>query len=127
MEIEEVKALWRESNRRLEASMRLNTALLQRANLRAADSSLKRLGRRIALELAFNIAGIVLLGAFIGNNLHAPQFLIPAIALDAYAIALVTAGARQLGAIGGVDSTNPSSPSRPGSNGSSSGASGRRC
>ena len=48
MELDEMKDLWAESNRRFEASMRLNVVLLQRWNLRKTDTLLKRLqnGRR---------------------------------------------------------------------------------
>ncbi len=106
MELDEMKALWAQSNRALEASMRLNTLLLQQQNFRAADTSLKRLARGIAFELIVNLTGIVLLGLFAAHA-REPRFLIPAIALGLYAIALVIAGARQLAAIGAIDYDEP--------------------
>ncbi|HZV77779.1 MAG TPA: hypothetical protein VFF63_08495 [Candidatus Babeliales bacterium] len=107
MEIEELKRLWAESNRKLEASTRLNTALLRQSNLRTADTSLKRLSRGIAFELVVNVAGIVLLGAFIASHLHQPRFVVPAVALDLYGIALVIAAVRQLAELGAMDYDEP--------------------
>ncbi|MBV8530288.1 MAG: hypothetical protein JO104_03150 [Candidatus Eremiobacteraeota bacterium] len=103
MEIQEMKDLWAQSNRKLEASLRLNTVLLQQWNLRKADSSLKRLARGIAFELIVNVVGIVLIGAFIADHLREPQFLVPAVMLDAYGIALSIAAARQLAQLNAVD------------------------
>ncbi len=107
MELDEIKALWGESNRRLEASMRLNAALLQRVNLHAADTHLTRLARGITFELVVNAAAIGLLGSFMAGVWHEPRFLLPAMALDVYAIALVIAGARQLAALRAVDLDEP--------------------
>jgi hypothetical protein len=107
MENDELKTLWADRNRELEASMRLNTALLQQWNLRAVDTSLKRMARGLAFELILNLGAIVLLGAFIAAHVREPQFLVPAIALDIYAIALVIAGGRQLAAIGAIDYDEP--------------------
>jgi hypothetical protein len=107
MELEEIKALWAQSNRKLEASMRLNAVLLQEWNLRQTDTSLKRLARGIRFELIMNVIAVVLLGAFAANHVREPQFLVPAILLDVYAIALVAAAGRQLGAIGAVDYDEP--------------------
>jgi hypothetical protein len=107
MELDEIKELWAESSRKLEASMRLNTELLQRWNLRTVDTSLRRLARGIALELVVNLAAVVMLGAFAAANVSEPRFLFPAIALDVCAVALVIAGARQLAAIRMLDYDEP--------------------
>jgi hypothetical protein len=107
VEIDEVKNMWRESNRRLEASMRLNMVLLGQLNLRKTGTSLRWLSGGIAAELIVNAIGILLLGLFIAAHLQEPRFLVPAALLDAYAIALVIAGARQLAAIGGIDYDEP--------------------
>jgi hypothetical protein len=107
MEIEEIRNLWAQSNRKLEASMRLNTLLLQQSNLRKADTLLKQLSRGITFELIVNVIGVVLLGGFAARHLHEPRFLIPAVALDLYAIAIVAAGVRQLSEINTVDYDEP--------------------
>lgn len=107
MELDEIKGLWAESNRNLEASMRLNTMLLQQSNLRKMETSLKRLARGITFELVVNALGVALIGTFISANLHEPRFLVPAVILDVYAIALVIAGARQLVALHAIDYDEP--------------------
>jgi hypothetical protein len=107
MELEEMKERWAQSNRKLEASVRLNTALVQQWNLRTADTSLKRLARGIAFELIVNVIGIALLVLFAARHAREPQFIFPALALYAYAIALVIAGGRQLAEINTVDYDEP--------------------
>lgn len=107
MDIDAMKALWQESNRRLEAGMRLNTLLFAQSNLHRVDSSLKEFKRGVTLELAINLAGVFALGWFAAHCVREPRFLIPAILLDVYAIALVAAGARRLVELGKVDYDEP--------------------
>ncbi len=107
MELEELKALWNQNDRELEASTRLNRLLFAQWNLRKSDTSLERLARGITFELIVNLAGIVLLGCFAAGHAGEPKFLIPAAVLDIYAIALVIAGARQLFALRSLDYDEP--------------------
>ncbi len=107
MEIQELKNLWEQSERRFAASLRLNTLLLQQANLRKSEGSLQRLSRGVAAELAVNLVGLILIGSFAANHVREPRFLIPAVALGAYAVAVLIAGVRQLVAIAGVDYDEP--------------------
>src|SRR5579863_4489672 len=107
MELDEIKERWAQSNRRLEASMRLNTMLFAQQNLNRADTSLKRLSREIGFELLLNVVAVALLGAFAANHAGTPRLLVPAVMLDIYAVALVIAGARQLAAIGSIDYDEP--------------------
>jgi hypothetical protein len=107
MELEELKALWNQSNRKLEASTRLNRLLLTQWNLRKTDTSLKRLVRGIAFELIVNLACVFLLGWFAAGHAGEPKFFIPVAMLDIYAIALVIAGARQFCALRSPDYNEP--------------------
>ena len=107
MELDEIKEHWTQSNRRLEASMRLNVMLFAQQNLNRADTSLKRLSRKIGFELLLNVVAVALLGAFAANHAGAPRLLVPAVMLDIYAVALVVAGVRQLAAIGSIDYDEP--------------------
>jgi hypothetical protein len=107
MELDEVKTLWAQSNRKLEASMRLNIVLLSQWNLRAVNTSLKRLAWGISFELIANAIAIVLIGAFAADHARELKFFIPAVALGVYAIVLVAAAARQLAAIAAVDYDEP--------------------
>ena len=94
MEIEEMKKLWLQSNRSLEASVRLNATPLRRWDLRKADTFLERLSRGIIVELISNVLAIVLIGSFATAHVHEPRFLIPALVLDAYIVALVVGSGR---------------------------------
>src|SRR5580658_1775075 len=107
MELEELKALWNESNRRLEASLLLNSMFFAQWSLRKADTSLRRLGRRITFDLIVNLIGIALLGWFAADHVAEPKFLVPAALLDVYAIALLVAGARQLFELRSLDYDEP--------------------
>jgi hypothetical protein len=107
MEIHELKNLWEQSERRLAASLRLNTLLLQQANLRKAEGSLQRLKRGVVAEFVLNLVGLVLIGSFAADHVREPRFLIPAAALGAYAVGLLIAGVRQIVAIAGVDYDEP--------------------
>lgn len=103
MELDDLKELWTTSNRRLEASMRLNTHLLAQMNLARTESSLKRLSRGVALEQVLTLLVIVLLGSFAADHVREPRFFIPALMLGIYAIALFAARVRELVDIGSID------------------------
>ncbi len=107
MEIQELKTLWEQSESRLAASLRLNTLLLQQANLRKAEGSLQRLKRGVVAELVLNLVGLVLIGSFAADHVREPRFLVPAAALGAYAVGLLIAGVRQIVAIAGLDYDEP--------------------
>lgn len=107
MDLDEIKQLWNQHNQELESSLRLNALLLQQWNLRKADTTLKRLARGITLDLVMNIIGVALIGWFIGGHASEPRFLIPAILLDVYAIALVAAEASQLARLHSLDYDEP--------------------
>ncbi|HLY01502.1 MAG TPA: hypothetical protein VKR56_03295 [Candidatus Cybelea sp.] len=107
MELEELKSQWNQSNRKLEASTRLNTLLFAQWNLRKADTSLNQLARRITFDLVVNLIGIVLLGWFAADHAGEPRFIVPAALLDLYAIALLVAGARHLFEVRSLDYDEP--------------------
>ncbi|MGH7727802.1 MAG: hypothetical protein ACREM2_03260 [Vulcanimicrobiaceae bacterium] len=107
MDLDELKALWSEDQRQLAASMRLNTQLLQHANLDKASSSLKQLERGITAEATMNFIALLLLGSFTGDHAGRPQFLIPAIAMEMYVVALLAADVRQIVQIRSIDFDEP--------------------
>ncbi len=107
MEDREIKRLWAESNRRLEASTRLNAILVRQWSLRTAGTSLNWLAGGIVFELIVNAIGVALIGAFASAHLREPRFLVPAVMLDVYAIALIVAGARQLAEVHRLDFDEP--------------------
>ncbi len=107
MDLDQLKSLWSKNNRTLEASLRLNTLLLERANLGETQDHLGRLGRGIWLELAVNAIAVLLAGSFAASHVSEPRFLVPAIVLWSYALALVVAGIVQLVALSKLDYDEP--------------------
>ena len=107
MELDEMKRLWAESNRRLEASVRLNVLLMQQWNLRKVDTSLARLKRGLTLELVVSVIAIGALAHFGYQHAREPRFLIPAVALYLYALGYLIAVARQLGQMARLDYDEP--------------------
>ena len=105
--MEELKKLWAQESRRLERSSRLNTLLLQQANLQRAAGWLRWLSFGITAELVANFVGILLLGSFAADRVHEPRFLVPTIALGIYAIVLLAAGVRQIVDVNGLDYDEP--------------------
>ncbi|MGB8909433.1 MAG: hypothetical protein WCC84_11860 [Candidatus Cybelea sp.] len=107
MELEEIKTLWAQRNRELEASTRLNVLLLRQWNFRAAETAMKRFGRGVWFELIVNAIGLMLIGSFAAGHMRELQFFAPAAAIGVYAIALVIACIRQLVAVAALDYDEP--------------------
>lgn len=107
MEPEDLKSVWNEYDRKLTASMRLNTALLQRANLGLVETSLHGMSRELVVELILNAGAILLLGSFAAYHIAQARFAIPAIVLDVYAIAVLVGNIAQLAQIHSIDYDEP--------------------
>ena len=103
MELEDLKDRWAEYDRKLDASIRLNTRLLRESGLNKADSALKRLSRFIFVELLVNFGVVVCLGMFIASHVRDVPFLVPAVGLDLFALFLVISSIQQLVALGRID------------------------
>lgn len=107
MDLQEMKDRWMEYDRKMEASLRLNTRILREMNLSRVDSSLKRLSRVIIFELLASLGVVIALGMFIAGHIQEMRFLAPAVALELCALALVVASIRQLAALHGLDYSAP--------------------
>jgi len=103
MNLDDLKDKWADYDRKLESSIRLNVSVLRQSVLRQVNSSLQRLFRFIVVELCINCAMVIWLGMFIGNHVGELKFIMPAIALDLFALSLVVFGVHQWVALGSVD------------------------
>ncbi|HEV2643905.1 MAG TPA: hypothetical protein VGT98_14410, partial [Candidatus Elarobacter sp.] len=103
MEFEDFKQLWNEYDRKLEASLRLNTLLLQQANLGPVKGSMRTVVRGLVVELIANMIAVLLIGSFAADHAAETRFLIPSVVLGIYAILLVAESIRQMVAIHGID------------------------
>ena len=107
MELETARSAWQGEGERLEAGLRLSERLVRAVTSDRVETALRRLSRLLWVELAMNLLAVSLLGYFIGANLAAPRYFVPALFLDLGAIALVAVAVRQLVALRSVDPAQP--------------------
>lgn len=107
MEIEDLKRLWEEQNRKLEAGIRLNTRLLRESTLSKAATALTRLSWLLAAELLLDFAIALWLGSFIAEHAAEARFLVPAVGLALFVIAYAIGCIHQLVAIRTLDYGEP--------------------
>ncbi|HEX5720418.1 MAG TPA: hypothetical protein VF179_29960 [Thermoanaerobaculia bacterium] len=103
MELQDMKDRWNEYDRKLDASLRLNTRVLREFGLNRVDSSLRRLTRLIVFELLMGLLAAVMLGSFIADHLGEMRFLAPAVALDLFVIYFIGWSIRQWMALNSLD------------------------
>jgi hypothetical protein len=107
MDLDELQRLWEEQNRKLDASLRLNTRILNRSVLRKAEAATRRLSWLLLFELPLDALLFVGLGSFIAQHVTDVRFLIPALALHLYVIVLASSSVRQVLALRGIDYSAP--------------------
>ena len=103
MELDDLKRSWEQHDRKLDASIRLNTRLLRGSVLGKAEAALKRLSRLLQVELVLSLGAAVWLGSFLWEHAVEGRFLIPALMLHLSVIALIATCIRQIVAISEVD------------------------
>ncbi len=104
MELDEFQRRWAAQDVKLEQLLRLS---LRQGELRRVRSALEQLRTSLAIEWALNALAVLALGVFIADHLGALRFLLPAVALDVAAVALVAVTARQWFLAGEVDYDGP--------------------
>jgi len=103
MDLEDLKRLWEDHDRKLDAGLRLNRRLLEQTVLGKAETRIRRLSRYLVLELALDVALAFWVGSFAAEHVGEARFLVPAVALHLCVLALAVASIRQLVAIGALD------------------------
>jgi hypothetical protein len=107
MTFEEMQQRWMETNRKLDMSIRLNTAALRDVAAQRSRSTLRGLSTGLALELAIDVIGVLAIGSFLFDHLREPRFAIPALILHLFAIASIGMGLHQLVALHALDYAAP--------------------
>lgn len=107
MELDELKDLWQEQDRKLDALLSVNRAALRRAQLAPVETRMRRLARMLQLDLMMDAALLLWLGSFMGDHYAEPRFLVPAALLHLCVIAAGIAGVRQWLAIRALDYGEP--------------------
>jgi len=96
MDMDVLQAKWAEHDRKLEVSIRLNRQLLMAANMNRVRTPLRRFAFLVGLEAAVGLILPVLLGQFIYAHWTEPRFVLPAVALDVWAIVNMAALIREM-------------------------------
>jgi hypothetical protein len=107
LELDEMKQLWAEQDRKLDANLRLTRLLVTTTSANRARSSLQRLSIGLCVEAAAWLLIAVFLGNFIYAHFTMPRAVIPAVVLDLYAIGMLVALLRLIVGIGQIDYGQP--------------------
>ena len=106
-DLDEMKELWASQDKKLDETIRLNRELLRSVTLRKADSATQRMTLTLSLEAVTWFAIVASLGSFISHHIFVLRLSLSAIALDAYAIAVLAATIRQIVDLRRIDYSRP--------------------
>jgi len=95
MDLDAFKMVWADYDGKLDEGLRLNRRLLVDGVIGRARSALRPLIAGLVVECVADLLAVAALGSFCYANRSAPQFLIPGIAIDMAAIAVVISLIRQ--------------------------------
>jgi hypothetical protein len=95
-EMDDLRKTWAEYDRKLDTNIRLSRQILMATNLNRVRSPLRRLAFFVGLESVIQLAVVVALGSFIYEHIATVRFVLPAAALDVFAIAILIAMIRQI-------------------------------
>jgi hypothetical protein len=107
MDVDVLQAKWAEHDRKLEASIRLNRQLLMATTMNRVRTPLRRFAFFVGLEAAVGLVLPGVLGRFIYAHWTEPRFVLPAVALDVWAIANVAALFREMAMALQINYDNP--------------------
>jgi hypothetical protein len=107
MDMDVLQAKWAEHDRKLEISIRLNRQLLMATNMNRVRTPLRRFAFFVGMEAAVGVILPVILGPFIYAHWTEPRFVLPAVALDLWAIANVAGLFREMAMALEIDYDKP--------------------
>jgi hypothetical protein len=107
MTLQDLKDEWESRDRQLAEAIRLNAALLRETYLDKQRAEVMKRSPFGKFQFAIWIATLALLGAFIARHIAEPRFLIPALLLDGWTLAMGIAAIRQGRAMRELDFGEP--------------------
>lgn len=110
MELDELKSVWRETERRLaalEPALRLNQRLATAGTLERTRSKLRFARFVLGYEIVGAVVVVLLVGSYLFDHLGELRFALPAVALHLAAIATLRLAVRQLVLLGQIDFAGP--------------------
>lgn len=103
MELDTLKAAWRERERQLDTLVAQNRRLVDTIERDHTRSDVRRANALPIFEIVCDVVAVLLVGSFVGDHLREPAMLWPALMLLAAAIATMIVGVRQLVAAAQID------------------------
>jgi len=103
MELDELKRTWERYDKRLDASVRLNSRMMRGLLLDKAETAMTRLSLLLGVELVVLLGAALWLGSFMWKHADETRFLIPAAMLDVGVIVLVIVSVHQIASISQLD------------------------
>ena len=94
--LDDMKLAWQAMDQKLDASLRLNFALLRSEQLNRVRSPLRMLTLELAVEIVASAAGLVWLGSFLADHISQFRVIWPAGLLDAWLVLCLGTSIRQL-------------------------------
>ena len=107
MDLDVLKEKWLEQDRRLDVTIRLNRQLLIAAKMNRVRWPLRRFAFSVGLGALLGLIGLVILGQFIYQHWTEPRFVLPAVVLDIWVIAILAASIRQMAMAVQIDYDKP--------------------
>ncbi len=107
MDLDVLKQKWIEQDRKLDVTIRLNRQLLIAVKMNRVRWPLRRFAFFVGLGVLFGLIVPGLLGQFIYQHWAEPRFALPAVVLDAWAIANLVASGRQMAMAIRIDYDKP--------------------
>ena len=107
MELDDLKPRWMDFDRKLDASLRLNTQLVRASLIERTERALKRSSFAVLAGSLGNLLVVLWLGSFMADHFREPRFVIPAAILDAGAIVLLVVSGQQVVRMRTVDRGKP--------------------
>ena len=105
--LDDLKTEWLARDRQLDSQLRMNTLLLREALLERHSA---RLGRTTAgswLPILFSIPFLAFFGWFIARHIDQPAFLLPAVFLQVWTVAMLALTIHQRGQLRSLDYSRP--------------------
>jgi hypothetical protein len=107
MELDEMKQMWAEQDRKLDENIRLNKRLLTAGNLDGVKTALQRLTFFLSCGAVVWLAIVVGLGSFIHGHIGTLRLALPAVASDIFAIGMLAATIAQIARVRQIDYAKP--------------------
>jgi hypothetical protein len=107
MELDDLKARWQDLDRKLDATLHLNTRLVRNSMLGRTESALRNLTWITSASIAMTFLLLLAIGSFLADHILEVRFAAPALVLHISAIAMFATSIHELVTLRSVDYSEP--------------------